>query len=223
MSTTYIKDSQIHGRYNHVRGELFDNLGKDMASLFWEQFGWMSCFHDRGSDGELLWHHTDLRMIKDTQVINVEAAVKRDGLWKYIESGIDIETRKLKYSKKGERAFISMGDYHSHVDCVSMGDNMLLIPMDCLVAAQKHCGDNYKGLGDVPSSEGFIMPLHGCYRIRKRCRGGVSQSGEIEDFYRIPYIYTAHYRKSDDGMYTKVKRQKLSYSRLLNILGLENE
>lgn len=205
MSTTYTKNGHIHGHYNPVRGGMFDQLGKDLACSFWEQHGWTSHTHDRNENNELLWQNTDLRMTINGTFLNIEAAVKRDNLWKFIRSGVDVETRKLKYVKEGERAFVAMADYRMDYGKAVGGDNMLLIPMECLVAAQRDCGDQYQGMGDIRPSSGFQMPEHGCVRVRKRCRSGYGQTGEAEDFYRVPYEYVAHYRRDASGRYVKIK------------------
>ena len=189
MTTTYVKNGHIHGRFNSVRFGRYDQLGRDLAIAFWNQKGWQAETHDRGENDELLWQNTDLRMNRNDRFINIEAAVKRDSLWKYVHCGVDIETRKLKYIKEGERAFVAMSDYMEANSVVSGGANMLLVPMECLMAAQRDCGKDYLGQGDVLSSQKFNMPEHGCHRVRKRCRRGYGQTGEAEDFYRIPYEY----------------------------------
>jgi len=204
MSTTYIKDGHVHGRFNPTRFGRYDQLGRDLAITFWNQKGWVAETHDRDQNNKLLWQNTDLRVTQNDRFINIEAAVKRDNLWKFVHSGVDVETRKLKYVKQGERAFVSMGDYLEIDSMVSGGSNMLLIPMDCLVAAQKDCGKEYLGQGSVLSSASFDMPEHGCHRVRKRCKRGFGQTGEAEDFYRIPYEYVAHYKRDSSGTYQPI-------------------
>lgn len=204
MGTTYLKDGHLHGRFNPTRFGRYDQLGRDLAIVFWGQKGWAAETHDRGSNDELLWQNTDLRMTQNGRFLNIEAAVKRADLWRFVHAGVDVETRKLKYIKDGERAFVAMSDYSDLNGVVSGGINILLIPMECLVAAQRDCGSNYLGQGDVLSARGFEMPEHGCHRVRKRCKRGLGQTGEAEDFYRIPYEYVAHYRKDAQGTYRPI-------------------
>ena len=112
----------------------------------------------------------------------------------------------MKYRREGERAFVAMCDYHYDGEVAVAGREMLLIPMECLEAAQNDCGANYKGMGSISSSYDFAMPDHGCHRVRKKCSSGLNQDGSIEDFYRIPYDYVAHYRKNDEGNYKLVSK-----------------
>jgi hypothetical protein len=184
---TYNKKGHIHGKFDQTRWNTYDGIGRNNAKEFWEQKGWDIGDYDKSEDGDLRYDHTDLRATKGKSELYVEAAVKRSDLWKYAKEGVDIETRKLKYVKEGNKAVVNMSD--------ESGDQMMVIPMECLKAAQDSCGDEFKGQGGVLTSDGFEMPDHGCHRVRKRCRKGVGQTGEPEDFYRIPYEYVAHYRK----------------------------
>ena len=192
---TYNRKGHIHGRFDKGRFDEFDGVGKANTREFFEARGWVVDVHDKNESDDTIFDHTDLKATKGKKTLYIEAAVKRADLWKHIKpgsphTGIDVETRKLKYIKGGEVAYVDMSNGKQN-------DERLMIPMDCLKAAQESCGDKYKGQGDILSSEGFEMPEHGCHRVRKRCRKGLNQSGEPEDFYRITYEYAAHYRKVD--------------------------
>jgi len=195
MSTTYTKNGHIHGHFNPGRHEKYDKKGRDYLTDFFKNKLWDVSDYDRDEDG-FKYDRPDLVATKEGKKIFAEAAIKSSGLWKYIKpgnpnNGVDVETRKLKYFKVGDRSFVGMSN--------DEGEQLLLIPMECLAAAQKDCGDQFKG-HMVPSSENFVMPDHGCHRVRKKCRNGYNQTGEPEDFYRIPYEYTHHYRK-ENGKY----------------------
>jgi hypothetical protein len=201
MTTTYQKNGHIHGHYNPVRGGIFDRIGRDAASLFWIQNGYQIKDHDRDEQQRLVWQNTDLRVLKENKFINIEAAAKRANLFRYVRQGVDVETRKFKMTRPDEKSFVCMCDYINVSGVKTHGDEMLIIPMECLVAAQKDCGETYDGQRDVARHSGFSMPDHGCHRVRKRCIQGMMQTGEIEDFYRVPYEYVVHYRKNENGRY----------------------
>ena len=201
--TTYVKQGHIHGSFNRSRFNKYDGIGRSNAQAFWEGKQWTIGDYDKeeGSE-EVQFDHTDQVATNGKSEVYVEAAVKQSDLFKYIkggnpDSGVDVETRKLKYIKDGKKAVVCMSD--------ETGDQMLVIPMECLAVAQQACGSNFKGQGGVLTSADFKMPEHGCHRVRKRCRRGYEQSGEAEDFYRIPYEYVARYRKIN-GKYEMIHK-----------------
>jgi len=202
MSTTYQKSGHIHGHYNSARGSIFDKIGRDAAVNFWTQAGWIVKDHDRDINDELLWKNTDLRIHKENKFINIEAATKRANLFRFVRMGVDVETRKLKMTRHDEKSFVCMSDYIKLNGNRTYGDEMLIIPMECLVAAQRDCGETFDGQRDVRKHPEFSMPAHGCHRVRKRCIEGMMQTGEVEDFYRVPYEYVVHYRKDETGRYS---------------------
>ena len=203
--STYQKNGHLHGHFNSYRNSIFDKLGREAAIDFWKQFGWEAQVNDRDESDNLLYNNTDLKVCKQNKFINIEAASKRANLFRFVRDGVDIETRKLKMTKTGQKSFVCMSDYIKN-PVYKSGTEMLLVPMECLIAAQNDCGDSYKGQRDIESSSNFIMPEHGCHRVRKRCYEGIQQTGHAEDFYRIPYAYVAHYRRNDAGLYEQLHK-----------------
>ena len=205
--STYTKNGHIHGYFNSERHSKFEHIGRCAVTKFWQSKGWNVCVNDIDQDGEVVKNRADLVIELNKKQILMEAATKRSDLFKYIESGVDVETRKLKYRREGQKAFVAMCDYYLDENNVAHeGNEMLLIPMECLEYAQKDCGDEYKGQGKVISSTKFNMPDHGCHRVRKQCRNGFKQTGKAEDFYRIPLGYVAHYRKNEKGNYNLIRK-----------------
>ena len=203
---TYTKNGQLHGIFDSQRHSKFEHIGRDAVIYFWESKGWKTYTNDIDESGNVVKNRADLKVEMNNRQMLMEAATKRNNLFSYIKSGVDVETRKLKYRREGERAFVAMCDYgFDGVNAVA-GNEMLLIPMECLEAAQNDCGNNYKGMGSVSSSYNFSMPDHSCHRVRKRCSKGLNQDGSVEDFYRIPYEYVAHYRKNEDGNYKLISK-----------------
>lgn len=226
-SQTYHKDGHIHGRFNRNRFTRFDKLGKDNAEHFLSSMGWVVEANDISeASGNVIYNNTDqkaTRFIKgESKILLIEAAVKRYDLWKYIgestwdhlhfDNGVDVETRKLKYIRPDTSAFVIMTEYEEKDDGIVGGNHILMIPMDCLVVAQEDCGDEYKGSRQIPNSKNFLMPVHGCHRVRKCCRKGFGQNGEVEDFYRIPYEYIARFERVGDK-YKKVKASTMQIER----------
>lgn len=204
--STYNKNGHIHGTFDRARHTKFEHIGRNASVVFWEQKGWNVIQNDIDDEGDVIKNCTDLIIEKNGKKILMEAATKRGDLFRYIKDGVDVETRKLKYKREGVQAFVAMCDYMM-VDGVAVeGNEMLIIPMECLEVAQRDCGENYRGQGRVPSSVEFVMPEHGCHRVRKRCVNGFNQVGRAEDFYRIPYDYIAHYRKNEDGNYNLISK-----------------
>lgn len=205
--STYIKNGHIHGYFNSQRNCKFEHIGRNALIQFWSDKGGSVKVNDKDENGELIKNCADLLVEYKSQTILMEAATKRSDLFKYIESGVDVETRKLKYYREGQKGFVGMCDYFLDESGNAIcGNEMLLIPMECLLYAQKDCGDYYKGQGSVKSSSQFIMPDHGCHRVRKQCRNGYKQTGSVEDFYRIPLGYVAHYRKNEKDNYNLVRK-----------------
>jgi hypothetical protein len=200
---TYTRKGHIHGRFDQGRFDEFDGVGRANSREFWEANGWEVAVNDRDENGKTVYSNTDLRATKGKKTVYVESAVKSPDLWKWIKGGspdfgVDVETRKLKYTANGE-AYVDMTNGKQN-------DERLVIPMDCLKAAQKSCGEEFKGHGRHTSSPGFVMPEHGCHRVRKYCRKGLNQTGEAEDFYRIPVEYVARYKKDSSGEWKCVQK-----------------
>jgi hypothetical protein len=205
--STYIKNNQIHGRFNSERNSKFEHIGRNSNIEFWESKKGIVKINDVNEKGELVTNCSDLIVEFKSKMLLIEAATKRADLFKYIEEGVDVETRKLKYCRKDQKGFVGMCDYYLDENNVAhSGNEMLLIPMECLQYAQNSCGNNFKGQGSVKSSIGFTMPEHGCHRVRKQCRNGFRQTGSVEDFYRIPLGYVAHYRKNEKGNYNLIRK-----------------
>jgi len=183
-----MKNGHIHGSFSQTRFKKYDGIGRANTSKFWESKGWEIKDYDKDNDDKVQFDRTDQIAFKGQQTVYVESAIKSSKLWKWIKDGVDVETRKLKYVKLGNKAYVSMS--------TEDGDQFLIIPMKCLKMAQDDCGNDFYG-HRIPSSSGFKMPEHGCHRVRKHCRQGFDQSGEPEDFYRIPYKYVAHYETVD--------------------------
>lgn len=204
---TYTKNGQLHGIFDKMRHSKFEHVGRNAVKSFWESKGWLVFENDLDESGDVVKNRADLRIELNGKHILMEAATKRHNLFSYINSGIDVETRKLKYRRDGEKAFVAMCDYfYDHAKNAYAGNEMLLIPMECLEAAQNDCGKEYQGMGTISSSHNFSMPEHGCHRVRKKCAQGLNQDGKAEDFYRIPYGYVAHYRKNEQGHYQLISK-----------------
>ena len=188
----YSKNGRLHSHFNQSRADKYDDLGRRHTSDFWQAHNWTVADHDKEISGQIIFNNCDQIATQDgRKPIYVESAVKSTRLWKWIKDGVDVEDRKLKYFREGEEVFICMSN--------DEGDEMLVIPMKGLQMAEDDCDNQWYGHGGVLSSEGFTMPEHGCHRVRKRCRRGYQQTGEIEDFYRIPYKYIRHYKLQNGG------------------------
>jgi len=207
--STYTKNGHIHGSFHISRHGKFERVGRDAVTFFWESKNWSVFDNDINDIGNVVTNCTDLRIELNGKTILMEAATKRNNLFKFVKEGVDIETRKLKYRRDGQKAFVAMCDYHLDTNNNAYsGNQMLIIPMECLEAAQRDCENEYKGHGFISSSKGFLMPQHGCHRVRKKCGKGFGQTGEAEDFYRIPYEYVAHYEKKEKGNYIQISPPK---------------
>ena len=205
--STYQKAGQIHGVFDLDRYNKFEKVGRSSAILFWEQRSFKATENDIKDNGTVDTTCTDLKVWMKDKSILVEAATKRYDLFRYINMGVDIETRKLKYFRKDERAFVAMCDYLlDQSGNAYAGNEMLIIPMECLFVAQRDCLSEYFGHRPVSSSLNFIMPEHGCHRVRKNCGSGYHQTGAPEDFYRVPYDYISHFRKNETGDYILISR-----------------
>ena len=204
MSTYCDSQGHVSNHFNPERHRRFDALGKKAAYEFWESRGWRGEMFDM-EEGVHNWANTDLIFKKGNATIYAEAAVKRSDLWWHVQGGVDVETRKRKYCqfiRPGCSACVVMFEYVELGESGSMveiGNNMLFIPMECLKAAQDHCGENFKGQGGITSSFRFTMPEHGCHRVRKRCKRGYKQDGEPEDFYRIPLDYCVQFHRANSS------------------------
>lgn len=185
--STYSKNGAISGRFDKTRHDEYDTLGKKNAKCFFESKGYKLIPNDKDEKGDTIYDRTDLLAIVESDQsvkIPIECSVKRTDLWRYIFEGVDIEFRKEKYGEYG-------------YNCMSNddGSEILLIPLLCVKMAVKSCGDNYKGGRGVNDSSGFLMPEHGCHRVRKPCYKGKGQTGSVEDFTRTPYKYIYHFKK----------------------------
>lgn len=201
--STYTKKGHIHGNFNLNRFSKYDGIGRANTSKFWGAYGWTLKDNDKNADDSVKFDCTDQIAVKEQNTICVESAIKREKLWQWIKDGVDVETRKLKYVKMGTKAYVCMS--------TESGDQYLIIPMKCLQMAQDSCGDSYQG-HRISSSPCFEMPEHGCHRVRKHCRQGYEQSGELEDFYRIPYKYVAHYKTVNGKLKMVHKPEKDVYN-----------
>lgn len=205
--TTYQKNGHLHGKFHEDRNSKFEKIGRYAAMDFSKQKGFEVENYDRDKEGVLLWDRTDLIITDGKVQIHLEAATKRSNLFSYIYDGVDIETRKLKYLRKNIKSFVAMCDYVvDKSNNFVAGKEMLIIPMNCLQVAQDDCKDEFAGQGAVSHSQKFQMPLHGCHRVRKKCSQGYKQVGDLEDFYRIPYSYIAHFRKDNLGHYIQISK-----------------
>ena len=202
--STYTRKGHIHGNFNRNRFTKYDGVGRSNTAKFWVQQGWEIKDYDKdeGSD-DVQFDRTDQIATKGKKTVYVESAIKSPRLWKFAVDGVDVETRKLKYVKLGEVSYVDMS--------TDEGDQHMLIPMKCLQMAQDDCGSSFYGQGTISTAD-FEMPEHGCHRVRKRCRQGYEQTGELEDFYRIPYKYVAHYKMVDDKMKMVHKPEKDVYN-----------
>lgn len=194
---TYQKNGMILGKFNLHRNSLNDSLGKKFAIEFFAQNGGKAISNDRDESGILDYEKTDLLIDFEItkQKIFVEVELKGDKIWRYIYQGIDIPARKFKYARNTEnKGLIFMGKK----DCTEC----LIIPLKYLSMAQTDCGEEYLGSGRIPTSQNFVMPNHGCHRVRKICNQDERTGSNVEDFLRIPYEYATHFIKVN-GIFKK--------------------
>jgi hypothetical protein len=196
MDGIYERNGQKHSNFNSGRFEKYDQQGRDNLSQFFTYKGGKVKINDRKKDGTTDYTKADMLVEMGGHTWEAEAAVKSDSLWKFIKDGVDIETRKFKYLKNNNRRAVLVMSNSSNTE-------LLVIPMECLLAAQNSCGKEYKGhrgrKGNVLNSEGFVMPPHGCHRVRKMCSDSYTGVTE-EDFFRIPYKYVSHYKVIKPGV-----------------------
>jgi hypothetical protein len=188
---TYEKNGSISSHFNKERFETYDSLGRKNATKFFEAKGFTLKTNDKTEENKVLYDRTDLLAIKNKDPnisFHIECSVKSTRLWKYVFDGVDVELRKEKYGKEG-------------YNCMSNddGSEILIIPLMYISLAINSCGKEFAGGTNVKNSPGFIMPEHGCHKVRKYCRRGVGQSGELEDFARVPYKYIYHFKKYSKG------------------------
>lgn len=184
--STYEKDGMLMAKFNPSRSDAFDNKGKQLAIKFFGLRGGKPEINDKDENNKHDYTKPDIRVHFPLQnkTIYVEAEVKSEKNWAFIENGIDIPIRKLKYAEQ-----------HAHDGFFFMVKNdeseVLLIPMKLLLMASQDCGKEFLGQGSIMTSSGFVMPEHGCHRVRKLCNT-VYRRG-IEDFVRIPVKHVYRY------------------------------
>lgn len=184
--STYNSNGKLVAHYNQQRGEAFDSKGKELAKRFFSIRDGIVEDNDKDEDGNHDFTKTDLKVYFPhlNKTIFVEAEVKSAKNWEYIEEGVDIPIRKIKYAEQHEHDgyFFMVKD---------PPDEVLLIPMSAFMKAIKDCGDEYLGKGAVPTTLNFELPNHGCHRVRKACNT-VNRRG-VEDFVRIPLNHIKRY------------------------------
>ena len=184
--STYEKDGKLMAKFNSSRSDAFDNKGKQLAMKFFKMLGGESYINDVDENNEHDYTKPDIRVFfpLKNKTIYVEAEVKSEKNWAFIESGIDIPIRKLKYAEKHTKDgfFFMVKNDESEV---------LLIPMKYLLMASNDCGKEFLGMGIIMTSSGFVMPDHECHRVRKLCNT-VNRRG-VEDFVRIPVRHVYRY------------------------------
>lgn len=197
--TTYFRNGIISGKFNRERNDIFDEKGKRFATLYFSSQGAKVECNDLDELGRRLFQQPDLRVYfsdRDMTVF-VEAEIKSDKHWHYIYEGIDVPARKYKYAKiTSGKGFYFMGKEDL--------SEFLLIPMKYASMAMESCGEEYMGHRSVPASANFVMPEHGCHRVRKFCCSGINKGSAIEDFVRIPYENVLHYVRDNNKFVRKI-------------------
>ena len=199
---TYQKNGMLHGKFNFIRNQQYDAVGKTLVNCFFNQFGFEVQENDLDQSGKRIYENPDLKVTSPEKSFFIEAEIKSDKNWKYIYDGVDIPSRKYKYAVQTEgKGFFFMGKEDL--------SELLLIKMLDVRRAVDDCGSNYCGqtsnFGFVPSSPEFVMPEHGCHRVRKFCKDKYGIT--LEDFVRIPYKNILHYKLSENKKYIQIKNE----------------
>ncbi len=199
--STYTKKGFIYSNFNKDRFDVFDDLGRQAATSYFEQLGYQVSVNDKSNDGSIIYKNTDLIAIKGKTTIFIEAETKRSSLMEKfvlpknkLDAGgsVDLMYRKLNVCKPNTMTCFSMCDYIEESDNIkTRGENLLIIPGELLIKAK----DNGYNEGDFP------------HLIRKTCAKGFKQTGTVEDAIRIPYKYIYHL-KLVDGKYIMVHSPK---------------
>jgi hypothetical protein len=183
---TYQKDDMILGNFNHTRNNLNDSQGKNFAIRIFKLFNGEHQITDRDQNNKLLWDIPDIKIhFPNKNPIFVEVELKANHLWKFIQQGVDIPARKIKYTINTNNQGIFFIGKKDQTEC-------LLIPFKYVHMAHTDCKDQFMGSKTIPNSPKFKMPPHQCHRIRKICNQDEEEGLNVEDFIRIPYKYTSH-------------------------------
>lgn len=189
---TYQKNGMILGKFNSARNFKNDSLGKRFAIEFFKENGGVARTNDIDDKGILNYEKTDLEIYFESTKLEifVEVELKGDKIWRYIYDGIDIPARKSKYAINTNNKGVFFMGKKDLTEC-------LIIPMKYVFMAYRDCGEEYSGFGRISPSPNFVMPEHGCHRVRKICNTDESLGANIEDFIRIPYKFATHFVKMD--------------------------
>ena len=195
IGTYETDDGKIQGYFDEDRHDEFDVLGRENSCHFWSWRGGLVKDNDI-INGKIDYTRTDQVVEIENEIIYVECAVKRNKHWgSFRQDGVDIETRKLKYSYVGQKSCVTMSN--------NLSNQIANIPLKLLKLAADDCGREYQVQINpdrpiIKKSPNFIMPAHGCHRIRKWCQDPKSKIWTIEDFFRIPYEYIWRYERIEN-------------------------
>jgi hypothetical protein len=183
---TYIKDNRLHSHFSKTRQSSKEHIGIDFVSSWLKVKHFDVSKNDRTKSGDLNPSATDLKATKNNLEIDIEVEVKSDKIWHYILQGIDIPSRKGKYLQNPNFVHFMVKEDKTE---------FLMTPGIYLELANQCVG--FKGQGSIKDSSDFSMPTHECHIVRKFCNA--FSYHEVNDFFRIPYRYTFHYKKEENG------------------------
>ena len=196
-----MSEGRLHSHFDPERKQLED-IGRNAAIRLFRNYYKCSVIDNDVLNGDRQYTKPDLLAIfPNKNKLQVEAAGKNYDVWHHIKSGVDVECRKLKYTRHGWMIVCMAKSFFDEPDFPP--NELLLIPGTCLVAASESCGDTFAGMGKIVAHPDFKMPEHGCHRVRKNCK--TKTGWEVNDFFRIPYKYVTHIR-CDDGVYSTTQR-----------------
>lgn len=209
-SETYTSGGRVHSHFDPARKEK-EHIGRNAAiRLFRDLYKCKVTDNDVSDSGGRRYTTPDLlATFPDGTELPVEAAGKTWEDWRYIKSGVDVECRKLKYTKHGWMQICMAKAFFDEPDLPP--PELLLIPGICLQAADESCGKTYLGHGNIKDHPDFVMPDHGCHVVKKMCK---TKSGwEENDFFRVPYKYVTHitYNKDKDVYKLHKRAEKLKW------------
>jgi hypothetical protein len=193
MSVYRKNGNRIHAYFDQSRNDQFDLKGKNFVKNIFSKLGFLTIDYDKDADGNHVWQNTDL-LIKSPKgtVYRIEPEIKRERIFGYTKDGVDIPLRKEKYAYASIRTKFFIINENLR-EFIIVDDVKIKMAVDA-------CGEEYEGYGSLSNSKNYVLPEHGCRRVRKLCRKKDSQR-HYDDFVRIPLSQAKHYKLNSLGLW----------------------
>ncbi len=196
------KTGFLNAQFSREEYNKFDNIGKKTTKKFVKWLGWESVSDfDCRLDGTIDTKKPDIVGVLNDMQCYAEAEIKRDKHWSFpLKFGLDYLCRKNKFAA-----------FRPYLHCMIKEDltEILVTKGDLIEECAKCVG--YEGDFGEPTSHDFKPHNQlGLIRVRKRCRrpGG----RDLNDFFRIPYLFLDHYKVNKPGLeYELIHEGKMLY------------